>query len=523
MSKNSIVDIAQIKKAEAKTFNSKKKLNMAIENAGLIIAQEASINSNYNEKLNVLILVGPGNNGSDGLVAARFLTEWGASVKIFLLKERDDLSKYLKKTKNEIKFIEIITQISPTKQKEIIQESDCIIDGLYGIGWDINRKKSNLNKIGEKLIKKINANKKFLLSIDMPSGIDANTGNISKHAIMADMTVTFGALKIGMTQQPAQSHIGNLIIETLGIDKNIDNNTAKIITLDRSSLKLITRKNNSHKGNFGKLLVVAGSRKYPGAAILTCESALIAGAGLINLFSTKYVQQSTVMRLPEITQSHIQDGEYLNIDNFEEFKENINNFDAIVLGPGIGQNGSTVKLIIKIIDYIKNEPSTPPVVIDADGLNILSQIKKWPIKLSNNFILTPHAAEMARLMNKTTKFVNSNRLAISKELSKKTDSIVLLKGPGTILANQNEILISNKSVPSLATAGTGDILSGLIGGFLAQSMPPIQAASTAISIHAESGLLAQNEIGTISTKASDILNYLPGIINQMTKKSQKIL
>jgi len=519
MPKNSIVDIAQIKKAEAKTFNSKKKLDLAIENAGLIIAQEASINTNYNEKLNVLILVGPGNNGSDGLVAARFLAEWGASVKIFLLKERNDLSIYLKKTKNKIKFIEIITQVSPSKQKEIIQESDCIIDGLYGIGWDINRKKSNLNKIGEQLIKKVNASKKFLLSIDIPSGINANTGNISKNAIMADMTITFGALKIGMTQEPAQSHIGNLIIETLGIDKNIDNDTAKIITLEQSSLKLITRKNSSHKGDFGKLLVIAGSRKYPGAAILTCESALIAGAGLINIFSTKYVQQSTVMRLPEITQSHIQDGEYLNIDNFEEFIENINNYDAIVLGPGIAQNGSTVKLIIKIIDFLKNEPSTPPVVIDADGLNILSQIKKWPIKLSSNFILTPHTAEMARLMNKTTKFVNSNRLAISTELSKKTNAIVLLKGPGTILVNQNETLVSNKSVPSLATAGTGDILSGLIGGFLAQGMPPIHAASTAISIHAESGLLAQNEIGAISTKASDILNYLPGVINQITKKS----
>ena len=519
MSKNSIVDIAQIKKAEAKTFNSKKKLDLAIENAGLIIAQEASINANYNEKLNVLILVGPGNNGSDGLVAARFLTEWGASVKIFLLKERNDLSKYLKKIKNKIKFIEIVTEVSRAKQKEIIRESDCVIDGLYGIGWDINRKKSNLNKIGEQLIKKVNTNKKFLLSIDIPSGINANTGNISKHTIMADMTITFGALKIGMTQEPAQSHIGNLIIETLGIDKNIDNNTAKIITLDKSSLKLMKRKNNSHKGNFGKLLVIAGSRKYPGAAILTCESALIAGAGLINLFSTKYVQQSTVMRLPEITQSHIQDGEYLNMDNYEEFIENINNFDAIVLGPGIAQNASTVKLIIKIIDFLKNEPSIPPIVIDADGLNILSQIKKWPVKLSSNFILTPHTGEMAKLMNKTTKFVNSNRLAISTELSKKTGAIVLLKGPGTILASQNEILVSNKSVPSLATAGTGDILSGLIGGFLAQGISPIHAASIAISMHAKSGLLAQNKIGSISTKASDILNYLPGVINQIITKS----
>ena len=221
MDQNSIVTIAEIQKAENKTFNSAKKINLAIENAGLIIAQEASINANYNEELNVLVLVGPGNNGSDALVAARLLAEWGSIVSIFLLKERNDLSKFLKKIKKKINFIEVISKISSEKQKKIMQQSHCIIDGLYGIGWDLDRKSSKLNKIGEQLIKRVNNNKKFTLSIDIPSGINANTGQASKNTIFADITITFGALKIGMTQEPALSHAGNIIVENLGIDKNI--------------------------------------------------------------------------------------------------------------------------------------------------------------------------------------------------------------------------------------------------------------------------------------------------------------
>tara|TARA_B100001029_G_scaffold176403_1_gene179283 strand:- start:679 stop:2253 length:1575 start_codon:yes stop_codon:yes gene_type:complete len=521
MDQNNIVTIAEIQKAEKKTFNTEKKINSAIENAGLIIAQEASINSNYNEELNVLILVGPGNNGSDALVAARLLAEWGAIVSIFLLKERNDLSKFLKKIEHKIKFIEAISKISSIQQQQIMQQSHCIIDGLYGIGWDLDRKESKLNKIGEQLIKKVNNNKKFILSIDIPSGINANTGQAAKNTIFADITVTFGALKIGMTQEPALSHAGNIIVENLGIDKNIEKNTAKIISLDKSIIKPLIRKKASHKGNFGKLLIIAGSRQYPGAAILTCESALIAGTGLIKLFSTKFVQQTTVIKLPEITHSHTQNGEYLNMDSYEEFVENINNFDAIILGPGITQNKSTIDLVTKIIDFLRKNPSSPPVVIDADGLNILSQIKKWPIKLSKKFILTPHVGEMAGLMNISTKKVNNNRLSISKELAKKTNSIILLKGSGTILTNGKEILISNKSVPALATAGTGDILSGLIGGFIAQGIPPMNAASTAIYFHAESGILAQKDIGEISSKASDLFRYLPLAINQITENNNK--
>jgi NAD(P)H-hydrate epimerase len=191
------------------------------------------------------------------------------------------------------------------------------------------------------------------------------------------------------------------------------------------------------------------------------------------------------------------------------------------VGPGISQNKSTIDLMIKIIDFLRKNPSSPPVVIDADGLNILSQIKKWPIKLSKKFILTPHVGEMAGLMNISTKKVNNNRLSISKELAKKTNSIILLKGSGTILTNGKEILISNKSVPALATAGTGDILSGLIGGFIAQGIPPMNAASTAIYFHAESGILAQKDIGEISSKASDLFRYLPLAINQITENNNK--
>jgi hydroxyethylthiazole kinase-like uncharacterized protein yjeF len=519
-----VITKEEMQDAEKRAFASNLNQENIIEKAGVIIAQEAWVNTTASKNTKIIILVGPGNNGSDGLVAARFLSSWKATVTILLISKRNDLNKYLKDEQKNIKCIEMIKNHEARTITKKIKESECIIDALYGIGWDINRKQKtdeyNLKKLLDKI--QLHRDRQFILCVDIPTGVDANTGQCIKNTLTADMTITFGAIKIGMTQQPGSSKVGNIIIEGLGIDHFIkERSSAHIISKNDFHKNIIKRKSASNKGHFGKILVIAGSRIYPGAAILTCEAAAIAGAGIITLASSKFVQQINITKQPELTLFDTGNSEYLDESIFPQLIRQVDNFNAIVIGPGISQNKRTVLLINKIIEFLKKNKHSIPLILDADGLNILAKMENWPFKLSKNVILTPHPGEMARLLKKSITEIQSNRIKYASILAKKTEATVILKGPGTIIVSENNIMISDVYVPALATPGTGDILSGLIGGFLSQKLLPIDAACFGVYAHALAGQEVEKNIGNISSKASDLFKYLPKTIKEIVYAKDK--
>lgn len=258
---------------------------------------------------------------------------------------------------------------------------------------------------------------------------------------------------------------------------------------------------NANKGTFGKVLVIAGSQNYPGAAYLACAASYRVGAGLVTLATEEVVKIIVSKKLPEVT--------FLNYD---EVLEKINKYDVLLIGPGLGQKEKAVKIVKKLL-----EEKLPKVVIDGDGLNILSKIDRWWEKLNGEAILTPHPGEMSRLTELKIDEIQKNRENIAKNFAKKWGKVVVLKGANTVIASPaGEVVLSPFANPALATAGTGDILAGIIAGFLAQGLNPFDAACLGVYIDALAGEEVLKKIGKAGVVASDLLPFLPKVLTKFS-------
>lgn len=263
------------------------------------------------------------------------------------------------------------------------------------------------------------------------------------------------------------------------------------------------RPESANKGTFGKVLVIAGSKNYPGAAYLSCAAAYRVGAGLVTLATTLFVKFIISKKIPEVT--------FLD---FAEVFQKIKDYEVIILGPGLGQNAEISRFVKK---HMKKK--LPPVLIDGDGLNILSKIDGWWKRLTPENILTPHPQEMSKLTGWEVGQIQDNRKKTAKEFAKKWNQVVILKGANTIVASPaGEVKVSPFVNPLLATAGTGDILSGIIGGFLAQGLTPFDAALVGVYIHGLAAEILSGKLGQGGALASDLLPLLPKVINNLRKK-----
>lgn len=274
----------------------------------------------------------------------------------------------------------------------------------------------------------------------------------------------------------------------------------------KTALSLLPKRpKDANKGIFGKVLVIAGSQNYPGAAYLSCAAAYRVGAGLITLATDDIVKIIVSKKLPEVT--------FITQD---EIFEKIKIYDVLLLGPGLGQENKASELVEQII-----KEKLPKTVIDGDGLNILSKMDKWWDKLNGEVILTPHPGEMSRLTGKSIDEIQKNREAVAKSFAKKWDKTVVLKGANTIIASPGgEVAISPFVNPALATAGTGDVLSGIIAGFLAQGLNTFDAACLGVYIHGLAGEMLKEKYGNAGNLASDLLPNLPNVIRHTQKLSQ---
>jgi hydroxyethylthiazole kinase-like uncharacterized protein yjeF len=496
-----------------------------MENAGRLVAEETKNLINDIMCKDFLILVGPGNNGGDGLVAARYLKDWGANVYLYLCSPRppDDKNLALAQERN----IPVFTPEQDTdlnKLSKLLSSSSVVIDAIFGTG----KSRSIGGVFKEILSALIEAKGKnpelYLVAVDIPSGLDADNGSVDPSCPDADATITLGYPKTGLFNFPGANKTGKVIIADIGIPPSLskDINT-EMITEDWVRNALPNRSPEANKGTFGRVLVIAGSINYIGAAYLACMGAARVGAGLVTLATAKSLIPVLASKLTEVTYIPLPEAEpgIIGGDALSLMKKTFPDYRVLLLGCGMGQHKATNEFTKSLLF---NLPQTHflPVILDADGLNTMSKEQAWWQNLGKNVVLTPHPGEMARLTESTLEDVQRERISVTQSSAVEWQKIVVLKGPYTIVASPDgKTMVNPFANAALASAGTGDVLAGMIAGLAAQYMPIFDAAVCGVYLHARAGEALAQEMGNAGTIASDLLPILPGVLKEI-KENNKI-
>ena len=464
----------------------------------------------------VLILCGKGNNGGDGLVIGRHLFRLKVPTTIFLLGKRELLkgdallnSELLYKL--SIPVIELVDESHLPIIFEFIDKSDIIIDAIFGTGLN-----TPLKGIPAQIISIVNESNKNVISIDIPTGINASTGQImGADAIRARMTVTMGLPKLGLLLYPGAGYTGEISVADIGFPVNLletDTIKCRLASCEELSGWIPQRPQDAHKGTSGKVVVIAGSKGYTGAAALTCESALRTGAGLVTLAIPDSLNAIMEEKLTETITHPYPDlkTEKSIKDVLALLEELIKGADAVAIGPGIGRAILTQKLLKKLMAHL-----SIPAVIDADGL-FPEIIRKHKIPLP---VITPHPGEMARLMSTKIESILSSPLEFSRECARKYSACVILKGSHSLISSpEGETVINPTGNPGMATAGMGDVLTGIIAGLLAQGIPPEKTAVLGAFIHGLAGDVASDRIGPRGIVAGDLVPLIPEVLRSMLRE-----
>jgi len=453
-----------------------------------------------------LILCGKGNNGGDGLALARKLLLQERKVKIYIISNDNKYTESFTCNLNillnilgeeNIAFINGEGDIN-CEFKNDLQNFDVIVDAIFGVGLN-----KNINGFFEKVIENVNEYGKFIASIDVPSGLNCDTGNVMGVSVRAHETYTFEAIKQGFLNYKAFEYIGKIELLKIGIPNNIKDGLGKIVNIleEREYKNLLPeRKVYGHKGDYGRAIVVAGSRGFTGAAFISTECTVRAGAGLTTLIcQSKEVQQVLENKLIEAMTITIDDEKVWDI---------IKNADAIAVGPGIGVGINQYSMLKKIIRM-----STCPIIIDADGITILANNKDLLSGLKGRCIITPHLGEMARFVNKKISEVEYNRIKIAEKVANEYQIVVLLKGYNTIITDGKQTYVNSTGNSKMASGGMGDALTGIINAFVSQGVELIDSALISAYLHGKiaDDLCEKNYI----INARDIIRNLPEKINEI--------
>lgn len=465
---------------------------------------------------NILIIVGKGNNGGDGLALARILFLNKIKCEIILLEEKieqTDNQKGIKsgRTKENLLQLDIVKKLNIKTHyynrdslKELLKSSYLIVDAIFGIGLKREIEGEYLD-----LIEQINKSSLIKLALDIPSGIDSNNGKVLGNCIKADYTVTYGFNKIGLFMDQALDYVGKVNCVDIGIPNfYADNINTEIIDIDIiKNIYPNPRKKNSFKNKYGKCLFIGGSVNMSGAILLSAKSSLKSGLGLCAILTDKEIHNIVASQLPTAMVS------YHNFKLTKDLKEFIDSFDCIVFGPGLGKNKEDT-FYIDLLNYLINNYDKN-LVIDADGLNMISNIELL-INPKSKIVLTPHPGEFSRLINIESKEIQSDRIKYAQNFCKKYPLITLvLKGAKSIISYQDKIFINNTGNPILARGGTGDILSGIIGAFFSQGINAFDSATLANYIHGLTGDIALEENSENSIISEELINYIAKALNNI--------
>jgi NAD(P)H-hydrate epimerase len=492
--------------------------DVLMENAGKAVAEEVRRILGIIDQRCILILIGPGNNGGDGLVAARYLGDWGARVSLYLSSQRlpndPNLALVLERG---ISCIKAAQDESLGRLGELLSSADAVVDALFGTG-----KSRPIRGTPQQILNRVSqANKErpwlHLIALDLPSGLNADSGDVDPACLCVDYTITLGFPKPGLFNPPGVERVGKVTVADIGIPAHLAEGVAtEFMTSDWAKSVLPERPLGANKGSFGKVLVVAGSINYIGAAYLACSGAMRVGAGLVTLATAHSLQPVLASKLTEVT--------YLPLPEFSPgiisseaarlIHQQIGQYNVLLLGCGLGQSQSAIKLIKSTL--LSGRVLLPALVLDADGLNIMAEIPKWWQQLTKDAILTPHPGEMARLAGVSVDEVQSNRIAMAEKVALDWRKIVVLKGANTVVATpEGQSRISPVANPGLASAGTGDVLSGAIAGLVAQGLSLFDAAALGVYLHGEAGEMVKARLGDTGMIATDLLPALPLVIKQL--------
>jgi len=518
-----VLNSAQMREADRRTIDDVGIPSLVLmENAGRqAVAAMESMYSDLMER-QIALLCGRGNNGGDGFVVARTLAQRGADVSVFLLGRVADVRGDARTNLEILGRLGLtVVEVADSQAWELhfSEVSDCslIVDAIFGTGLN-----APVTGLIESVIADVNASGIPIVSIDVPSGLSADSADAIGPSIHAGLTVTLAAPKLPLVLPPAETHAGSIVIADIGIPSDVIDaiEGARIELLTRGAMReLITpRAPDGHKGDYGRVLIVAGSRGKTGAAHLAALGALRSGAGLVTI-ATPACCQATIaaMGAEYMTEALLETDAGLHPDGVDRALEIAR--DVIALGPGLGQGPGTREFIQQLVDR-----ATMPLVIDADGLNAFAgDPDRLMGRDGRDVIITPHAGEMARLVRMSTDEVQASRLDIARNFAVAHRLYVVLKGHRTLIATPDEkVFINPTGNPGMATGGTGDVLTGMIAAWLAQLLDAEAACKLAVYLHGMAGDLAEADEGEVAMTSADVAGHLGDAILELTARRKVV-
>jgi len=469
----------------------------------------------------VAIIAGKGNNGGDGFVAARHLVNSGARAVVYLLARPGELkgdaaanARVWSKMGGET--VPVLSMKALARHAASIERACVVVDAVFGTGLT-----KSVKGFYSEAIDFINSlAKASVISVDIPSGIDATTGQVLGCAVMADITATMAMNKVGLCQWPGRGYAGRVEVVDIGVPGSLTQDASikwNLIDDCTAGGFLAPRQEDAHKGTCGHLVVAGGSVGKSGAAYMAATGAMRAGAGLVTLAVPEALNPVMEEKTTEVMTAPMEQGPdgRLCAEAYPSLKRLMDGKSVLVFGPGVGCDDSVAALLEKVL-----KESVVPVVIDADGLNCLVGRLVRVKRAKCPVVLTPHPGEMARLLGVSVADVQADRVGAAEALCKKTGAVVILKGAGTVVASPGgQVYINPTGTSALATAGTGDVLSGMIGGLLSQGLDALAASIAAVYVH---GLAAERWTeangGDTGMMATDLFGYIPAVLNSLINK-----
>ena len=497
---------------------------LLMENAGRSVADfvEREIGS-VSGKL-IYVFCGKGNNGGDGFVVARHLYNRGARVSVFLMARGAQLKGDPRTNFRILQGINKQDRSSILQLVESVTASrvsrhpspDVIIDALFGTGFS-----GGVRGEYEKVVRSMNESNAKVIAVDIPSGVDADNGIVENVAVTADVTVTMGLRKIGLLVHRGRESSGRVHVADIEIPKIVYQRSGiRTWYVQQTDVRrmLPRRPPNAHKHSVGKILVLAGSRGLTGAAVMSCNSAMRAGAGAVVLGIPKSLLPVVSKKLTEVMPNPLEETEEQSVSRkaIPEINRFVSWSDIVVLGPGLGRNKETEEAILELIETIKK-----PLLIDADGLNALAIDPIIVKKRKAETVLTPHAGELSRITKLPTEEIEKDRVGLARSESKALGSYLVLKGSPTVVGTPSgDVFINSKGNPGMATAGAGDVLTGTIAALWGQHISAAEASICGVYLHGLAGDLAKEKYGEMGLTATDIIEAMPRAVMKTLSENE---
>lgn len=447
------------------------------------------------------VICGNGKNAGDGFVIANLLKQYGCSATIVLADKEPKIAEpkmYLEQAvKNGVKVMHFT---------DYMLDFDIIIDCIFGIGFH-GEPKSPFAEV----FNAVNESSAKVVSIDTPSGVDATDGSVV-NAVKADYTIAISTLKYAHILPPANDYCGKIYTVNIGIPEHCyDSGYAKTISKNDIKKNFQKRECNANKGTFGHQLNICGSYLMPGAAVICAKSALRTGVGLLKCAFPKsiYSVLTAHMTQPIFKPLCENEDKTISIGSVNDIFEELKWADSVVIGCGIGNNDDTQVITDQVIKM-----SEVPVILDADGINAIAPFIDIVKDKKTQLIMTPHPGEMARLIGESVDYVQNHRIEVAKAFAEENDVIIVLKGANTIVTNGHDVFVNTNGNPGMAMGGSGDMLSGMIGSFVAQGIEPFEAAKSAVFIHGMCGDITAGELSQRGMTVDDMISLLGALMSE---------